>query len=46
MPKITALTNCTDISWHFIDRLQSNKICKVVENFAYIHNKLSPNLKT
>ncbi|AIE75719.1 MULTISPECIES: YggS family pyridoxal phosphate-dependent enzyme [unclassified Synechocystis] len=38
LPKITALTNCTDINWHFIGRLQSNKARKVAENFAYIHS--------
>ena len=38
LPKIEALAIYTDINWHFIGRLQSNKARKVVENFTYIHS--------
>ena len=32
------LKDCNNIKWHFIGRLQSNKIRKVVQNFEYIHS--------
>ncbi|MBE9194505.1 YggS family pyridoxal phosphate-dependent enzyme [Synechocystis sp. LEGE 06083] len=38
LSKIEALGSYTDINWHFIGRLQSNKTRRVVENFTYIHS--------
>ena len=32
------LKDCKDIKWHFIGRIQSNKIRKIVQNFDYIHS--------
>ena len=32
------LEDCKKIKWHFIGRLQSNKIRKIVQNFEYIHS--------
>ena len=32
------LKELTQIKWHFIGRIQSNKIRKVVQNFKYIHS--------
>ena len=32
------LKNFKNIKWHFIGRLQSNKIRKIVQNFQYIHS--------
>jgi len=32
------LTDLKDIRWHFIGRIQSNKIRKIVQNFQYIHS--------
>ena len=32
------LKDSKNIKWHFIGRLQSNKIRKIVQNFAYIHS--------
>ncbi len=32
------LKNFTNIKWHFIGRVQSNKIRKIVQNFKYIHS--------
>ena len=32
------LKDCKKIKWHFIGRLQSNKIRKIVQNFEYIHS--------
>ena len=32
------LEDCKNIKWHFIGRLQSNKIRKIVQNFEYIHS--------
>ena len=32
------LKDCKNIKWHFIGRLQSNKIRKIVQNFEYIHS--------
>lgn len=37
LPKIEALSHLTDITWHFIGRVQGNKARRVVENFAWIH---------
>ena len=32
------LKDCKNIKWHFIGRIQSNKIRKIVQNFEYIHS--------
>ena len=32
------LENLKQIKWHFIGRIQSNKIRKIVQNFKYIHS--------
>ena len=32
------LKNLQQIKWHFIGRIQSNKIRKIVQNFRYIHS--------
>ncbi len=32
------LKDLKDIKWHFIGRIQSNKIRKIVKNFKYIHS--------
>ena len=32
------LKELTQIKWHFIGRIQSNKIKKIVQNFKYIHS--------
>ena len=32
------LKNLNHIKWHFIGRIQSNKIRKIVQNFKYIHS--------
>jgi len=32
------LNDCNQIKWHFIGRIQSNKIRKIVQNFKYIHS--------
>ena len=32
------LKNLQNINWHFIGRIQSNKIRKIVQNFEYIHS--------
>ena len=32
------LKDLTQIKWHFIGRIQSNKIRKIVQNFKYIHS--------
>jgi pyridoxal phosphate enzyme (YggS family) len=36
LPKISQMP--TDVVWHFIGALQSNKINKIVEHFDYIHS--------
>ena len=36
LPKIRALAD-TDIEWHFIGRLQSNKAAEVSRHFAWVH---------
>ena len=36
--KQNLLEDCKNIKWHFIGRLQSNKIRKIVQNFEYIHS--------
>ena len=33
-----ALRDLKQINWHFIGRIQSNKIRKIVQNFKYIHS--------
>ena len=32
------LKDLKEINWHFIGRIQSNKIRKIVQNFQYIHS--------
>ena len=32
------LQDVNQIKWHFIGRIQSNKIRKIVQNFKYIHS--------
>lgn len=32
------LQDLTDVSWHFIGHIQTNKAKKVIENFAWIHS--------
>ena len=32
------LKDLKQINWHFIGRIQSNKIRKIVQNFKYIHS--------
>ena len=32
------LKDCKQIKWHFIGRIQSNKIRKIVQSFKYIHS--------
>ena len=32
------LKDLKQIKWHFIGRIQSNKIRKIVQNFKYIHS--------
>ena len=36
--KQVILKNLQNIKWHFIGRIQSNKIRKIVQNFKYIHS--------
>ena len=36
--KQVILKNFRNIKWHFIGRIQSNKIRKIVQNFEYIHS--------
>ena len=36
--KQTLLKDFKNIKWHFIGRIQSNKIRKIVQNFEYIHS--------
>ena len=36
--KQTILKDLEQIKWHFIGRIQSNKIRKIVQNFEYIHS--------
>ena len=36
--KQNTLRNLKEIKWHFIGRIQSNKIKKIVQNFQYIHS--------
>ncbi|MFA7564466.1 MAG: YggS family pyridoxal phosphate-dependent enzyme [Candidatus Neomarinimicrobiota bacterium] len=38
IPKIIALQDCPEISWHMIGHLQSNKVRKAIENFAMIQS--------
>ena len=37
-PKITILKKINDIRWHFIGKIQTNKIRKIVSHFDYIHS--------
>ena len=36
--KKKSLTDLEQIKWHFIGKIQSNKIRKIVQNFQYIHS--------
>ncbi len=36
--KQSILKDFKQIKWHFIGRIQSNKIRKIVQNFQYIHS--------
>ena len=36
--KQLTLKDNKDINWHFIGRIQSNKIRKIIQNFSYIHS--------
>lgn len=36
--KITQLTHLTDISWHFIGPIQSNKTRLIAEHFSWVHS--------
>jgi len=38
LQKKKELENCEKIRWHFIGKIQSNKIRKIVQNFYYIHS--------
>ena len=38
LSKQAELSDLTDVTWHFIGRIQSNKSRKVVENFDWIHS--------
>ena len=38
LPKIKNLSNLNSLKWHFIGRLQSNKVRGVVKNFDVIHS--------
>ncbi|MDD5230511.1 MAG: YggS family pyridoxal phosphate-dependent enzyme [Candidatus Marinimicrobia bacterium] len=38
IPKIAALKDCEEITWHMIGHLQSNKARKAAENFAMIQS--------
>ena len=38
LDKNNYLRDINDIKWHFIGRIQSNKIRKIVQNFDYIHS--------
>ncbi|MFM7424456.1 MAG: alanine racemase, partial [Elainella sp.] len=36
--KQAELTDWTDVTWHFIGRLQANKAAKALDQFAWIHS--------
>ncbi|MGC1307414.1 MAG: YggS family pyridoxal phosphate-dependent enzyme [Phormidesmis sp.] len=38
LAKQTALSDLTDVTWHFIGHVQSNKSRKIVESFDWIHS--------
>ena len=38
LPKQEALADLTDLRWHFIGRLQANKVRAVVKAFSWIHS--------
>ena len=38
LEKQLTLKDFKQINWHFIGRIQSNKIRKIVQNFKYIHS--------
>src|SRR5438093_558944 len=37
VPKIAALRELSDLEWHFVGPLQSNKTRAVAEQFAWVH---------
>jgi pyridoxal phosphate enzyme (YggS family) len=38
LPKMERLADLTDLTWHFIGRLQANKARKIIEHFPWIHS--------
>jgi len=38
LPKMVALADLPDITWHFIGRLQTNKARRIIEHFSWIHS--------
>ena len=38
LPKQAELSDLSDITWHLIGHLQSNKVRKAVEHFHWIHS--------
>jgi PLP dependent protein len=36
--KIAALSHVSDLSWHFIGRLQSNKLALIAQHFDWVHS--------
>ncbi len=42
LPKIEAFSDRSDLSWHFIGGLQSNKTRQVAENFAWVQSLDNP----
>ncbi len=38
LPKLEALASLSDITWHFIGHIQTNKARKVLEHFKWIHS--------
>lgn len=36
--KITTLSNLTDINWHFIGPIQSNKTRQIAQHFSWVHS--------
>jgi pyridoxal phosphate enzyme (YggS family) len=38
LPKLAAMAHRSDVTWHFIGRLQANKTRAVAEHFAWVHS--------
>jgi len=38
LPKIETLSEFNDIRWHFLGRIQSNKVRSIIKNFCVIHS--------